>query len=98
MPDIKLSISMADYQAWADVARKWFVEGQNGDGNEMQGSITFLDPSMKDDIGRIDLINCGFKKFSQSDLEPSNEKIARFNVELCVEKMAFTLKDFDALK
>jgi hypothetical protein len=98
VPDIKLSISMADYQAWADAAKKWFVDGQHLEGDEMQGSITFLGPDMKTEIGSIDLMNCGFKKFSKDDLEANSEKIARFNVELYVEKMVFSLNYFDAPK
>jgi len=98
VPDIKLSIGMADYQAWADSAQKWFVDGQHLEENVMQGRITFLDPGMKDEIGGIDLINCGFKKFSQGDFEANSEKIARFSVELYVEKMAFKLNAFDTPK
>ena len=62
----------------------------------MQGGITFLDTNTKDEIGGIDLINCGFKKFSQNDFEANSEKISRFDVELYVEKMRFTLNDLDA--
>ena len=57
----------------------------------MQGGITFLDTNTKDEIGGIDLINCGFKKFSQDDFEANSDWIARFNVELYVGKMAFKL-------
>jgi hypothetical protein len=96
VPDITLSISMADYTAWADAARKWFVDGQHLAEHAMQGRITFLEPNMKDEIGGIDLINCGFKKFSLNDFEANSEKIARFNVELYVEKMGFELKYLDA--
>jgi hypothetical protein len=98
VPDVKLSISMADYQAWADAAKKWFVDGQHLEENEMQGRIVFLNPNMKDEIGEIELMNCGFKKFSKDDLEANSEKIARFNVELYVEKMTFKLNYFDAAK
>jgi hypothetical protein len=98
VPEVKLAISMADYQAWADAAKKWFVDGQHLEENEMQGRIVFLNPNMKDEIGEIELQNCGFKKFSKDDLEANSEKIARFNVELYVEKMTFKLNYFDAAK
>ena len=98
VPDIKLSISMADYQPWADAAKKWFVDGQHLEENEMSGRIVFLNPNMKDEIGEITLTNCGFKKFSKDDLEANSEKIARFNVELYVEKMTFKLNYFDSAK
>jgi hypothetical protein len=98
VPDVKFAISMADYQAWADAAKKWFVDGQHLEENEMQGRIVFLNPNMKDEIGEIELQNCGFKKFSKDDLEANSEKIARFNVELYVEKMVFKLNYADAAK
>jgi hypothetical protein len=98
VPDVKVSISMADYQAWADAAKKWFVDGNHLEGDEMEGRIVFLNPNMKDEIGEITLQNCGFKKFSKDDLEANSEKIARFNVELYVEKMTFKLNYFDSAK
>jgi len=96
VPDVKLSISYADHQAWADAAKKWFVDGEHREENEMTGAITFLGPNMKDELGRIDLHNVGFKKFSDEDAEANSEKIKRFNVELYVEKMTFQIKEYDS--
>jgi hypothetical protein len=96
VPDIKLGISYADHQAWAEAAKKWFIDGERREENEMQGSITFLGPNMKDELGRIDLLNVGFKKFSDEDAEANTEKIKRFNVELYVEKMVFTINEYDS--
>lgn len=95
-PDIKLSISYADYQPWADAARKWFVDGNHEEKDEMTGRIVFLGPDMKNELGSIDLLGVGFKKFSNEDLEANSEKIKRFNVELYVEGMRFNLNYTDA--
>jgi hypothetical protein len=97
-PDIKLSISMADYQAWADAAKKWFIDGHHLGNNEMQGSITLLGPAMDPGkpVGKIDLINCGFKKFSKQAFEANKEAISRFDVELYVEGIKFSLNEYDA--
>lgn len=95
-PDIKCSISMADYEAWAAAAKKWFVDGNHLAGDEMQGSITLLGPDMKKEIGRIDLINCGLKKFSKQAFESNKTGIARFDVEFYVEGIKFTMTDVDA--
>src|SRR5688572_31388516 len=46
-----------DHQAWADAAKKWFIDGERLESHEMQGSITFLGPDMKQELGRIDLMN-----------------------------------------
>jgi hypothetical protein len=51
---------------------------------------------MKKELGHITLERVGFKKFSKDDLEANSEKIARFSVELYVEKMTFTINEYDA--
>jgi hypothetical protein len=95
-PDIKISVSMADYDAWANAAKSWFVDGNHLAANEMQGSITLLGPDMKKEIGRIDLKNCGLKKFSKQAFESNKTGIARFDVEFYIEGIAFTLTEVDA--
>lgn len=96
VPDLKVSISYADHDAWAQAARKWFVDGHHLESDEMQGRIVFLDPTMKEELGEIVLENVGFKKFSSDNSEANKESIMRFNVELYVEKMKFNMKATDA--
>lgn len=95
-PDLKLSISYADHAAWADAAKKWFVDGHHLESDEMTGRIVFLGPNMKDELGEIGLENVGFKSFKDDDLEAGSDKIKRFTVELYVEKMKFSIKEYDA--
>jgi len=96
VPDLKIAISYADHDAWAKVARDWFVSGKHLESNEMQGRIVFLGPDVKEELGSIDLLNVGFKKFSDDDAEANSEKIKRFNVELYVEKMTFNIIEYDS--
>jgi hypothetical protein len=96
VPDLKLGISYADHDAWSKAAKKWFVDGAHLESDEMNGSIVFLGPDMKKELGRIDLHNIGFKKFSDDDAEANSEKIKRFNVELYVEKMTFGISEYDS--
>ena len=96
VPDVKIAASMADYQQWADAAKSWFVDGNHLEKDELDGALIFLGPDMKLENGRINLKNCGFKKFSKEDSEANSEKIARFNVEFYVEQMQFEMKNTDA--
>jgi hypothetical protein len=96
VPDLKLSISYADHDAWAKKAEDWFVKGKHLEGDELGGRIVFLDPNMKDELGEITLHNLGLKKFSDEDSTANDEKIKRFSVELYCEKMDFVLKYTDA--
>ena len=98
VPDIKLAISNADHAAWAERAHKWFIDGHHREEDEMNGHILFLGPDMDKSkpLGEIELLNVGFKKFSDDDSEANSEKIKRFNVELYVEKMNFIINEYDA--
>jgi len=98
VPEIKLSISSADLDPWAQAAKKWFVDGFHTEDQEMGGAISFLNPMMdqKKPIGQVVLSQVGFKKFSEDDAEANSEKIKRFNVELYVEQMSFAINEFDA--
>lgn len=97
VPDIKLSISSADYAAWADAAKKWFFEGANLEANEMKGRISLLSPTLKDadELGSIDLFNVGFKSFAPEESVANSEQIPRFTVVLYVEKMMLNIKALD---
>jgi len=96
VPDLKFSISHADHDAWAQAAKKWFVDGHHREEHEHNGRIVFLDPDMSKELGEITLQNVGFKKFGHEDSEANSEKIKRFTVEMYVEKMLFKLNDYDA--
>ncbi|MEO6774976.1 MAG: phage tail protein [Kofleriaceae bacterium] len=96
VPEIKLTISHADHDAWAQAAKKWFVDGHHLESDEMNGRIVFLDPNMHDELGEVELLNVGFKKFSDEDSEANSEKIKRFSVELYVEQMKFKINQYDS--
>jgi hypothetical protein len=96
VPDLKLTISHADHDPWAQAAKKWFVDGHHLESDEMTGRIVFLDPNMSAELGEVELLNVGFKKFSDEDSEANTEKIKRFVVELYVEKMKFKINEYDA--
>ncbi len=69
VPDIKLTISMADHQAWADKAKAWFVDGQHLEERRDDRPHRVPRPAMNTSnrLGEIELQNLGFKKFSEED-------------------------------
>jgi len=95
VPDLRLTISIADYDAWTVAAKKWFIDGEHAEANEMTGKITFLAPNLADELGSIDLLNIGFKKFERPVALANSESIERFAVELYVEKMMLNIKEYD---
>lgn len=95
VPDLKLTVSSADFKKWSEVAHQWFVDGQHRERDHLTGRIVFLDPNMKDELGEITLDGVGFKQFGQDDNEANSERIKRFTCELYVEKMKFKIKEYD---
>jgi hypothetical protein len=91
VPDIKVEVSLADFDAWAEAAKKWFIDGAHEEKDEMSGAIIFLNPDMKTEIGRVTLKNCGFAKFTRGALEANSESVARFSCEFYVEDIEFAI-------
>jgi hypothetical protein len=95
VPDLRLSISAADYDDWADAAHRWFVDGQHLAGDEMQGLITLLTPDLQTPLGTIALSNVGFRRFAQLPSTGGNDALYRFTVDLYVERMALRLVQYE---
>jgi phage tail-like protein len=94
VPDITLTISAADFAPWAAAAQAWFVEGKRMEADELQGSITLLDPTLTDAnaLGTITLGNVGFKAFTPPEADANAGHLATFTVVLYVERMGLELK------
>lgn len=95
VPDLRLSISAADYDAWAQAAQAWFVDGHHLEGDEMNGLITLLTPDLQTPLGAISLANVGFKRFSQLPPSDGSDGLYRFTVDLYVERMSLRLLQYE---
>jgi hypothetical protein len=96
VPDIKVTWSYADHDELEKHAKKWFVDGNHLEGDEMTGRIVFLGPNMKDELGEIVMENMGWKSFKDDDAEGGSDKIKRCTGEFYVERMRFNIKKYDA--
>jgi len=95
VPDLRISISQADYDAWAQAARAWFIDGRHQEGDEMDGVITLLTPDLQTPLGEIVLGNVGFNRFSQLPAADGSDALYRFTVDLYVERMSLRLVQFE---
>ncbi len=95
VPDLRLSISAADYDAWAAAAQRWFVDGQHLEGDEMSGLITLLTPDLQTPLGAITLGNVGFKRFAPLPPAGGADTVYRFQVDLYVETMSLRLLQYE---
>ena len=95
VPDLRLSISAVDYDAWAQAAQAWFVDGRHLEDDEMNGLITLLTPDLQTPLGAISLGNVGFKRFSQLPPSDGIDALYRFTVDLYAERMSLRLLQYE---
>lgn len=95
VPDLRVAISAADYDAWAQAAQRWFIDGHHLESDEMSGLITLLTPDLQTPLGAITLDNVGFKRFSQLPPAGGGDALYRFTVDLYVERMSLRLLQYE---
>ena len=91
VPNITLTISIADIRPWLEWHRDFIIEGRASESDELTGAITFLGPDLKEELAVIELSNVGIVKLSLDQADANIESRARFTVELYVEGMSFEL-------
>ena len=89
VPNLKLTISMADYWPWYEWFESFVIRGQCTDSDEKIGSLTFLGPDLQEELASIGFDHLGILSMEQESVEANSENIARFTVELYCESMFF---------
>lgn len=88
-PNLRVTFGQASLQTWSDWFDDFVVKGENADDKEKNGAIVFLDATLKQELGRIELKNVGIFALRR---QPSTEQIARVTAELYVESMELKWK------
>jgi hypothetical protein len=83
-PNLRVTFGQASLQSWSDWFEDFVVKGENTDDKEKNGAIVFLDATLKQELGRIELKNVGIFALRR---QPSTEQVARVTAELYVESM-----------
>ena len=96
VPNLKLTISTADIKDWQDWHKSFLIDGNCSETDELSGSITFLSPNLKEELGRVELQNVGMVSMENEGFEANKEGVSRFTVELYVEQMKFHIEESDA--
>jgi hypothetical protein len=89
VPNLKLTISMADYWDWYQWFKSFVIDGQCANADEKSGSLTFLAPDLEEELGSITFQNLGIISLEQEAMEANAESVARFTVEMYCESMFF---------
>lgn len=89
IPNLKLTISMADLDPWSEWHKSFVIDGKCTDADELTGSLTFLGPDLQEELATITFEHVGIISLEQEGVEANKEDVARFTVELYCEEMKF---------
>jgi len=87
IPNLKLTISMADLDKWTDWHRSFVIDGKCADGDEKSGALTILGPDLKEELMTVNFAHVGIISLEPEAVEANKESIARFTVELYCEEI-----------
>jgi hypothetical protein len=87
IPNLKVTFSASDVKPWAT----FFDDFVKGQGAELSGAIEFLDPSLKEVLGSVDLFQVGIISLAEDKGEANKDSIKRATAELYVERMMLNL-------
>jgi phage tail-like protein len=86
-PNLRISLSQVSADPWFAWFDDFVIKGNNGDGKEKNGTITFLNPSRSAPLGTVKLFNLGIFRISEDAATASSETIHRVIAELYCERM-----------
>jgi hypothetical protein len=87
IPNLKVTFSASDVKPWAT----FFDDFVKGQGAELSGAIEFLDPSLKEVLGSLDLFQVGIISLAEDKGEANQDSIKRATAELYVKRMMLNL-------
>ena len=85
--NLKVTFSASDVKPWAT----FFDDFVKGQGAELSGAIEFLDPSLKEVLGSVDLFQVGIFSLAEDKGEANKDSIKRWTAELYVKRMMLNL-------
>lgn len=87
LPNLNITLSATNSESF----RQWADGIVTGKHDEFNGVIVMLDPSMKEELGRVELKGLGILRLARSPLEPGGDKTARLTATVYVEEIGLKL-------
>jgi hypothetical protein len=87
--NVKLTMPMSHVQPWFDWSNEVFTLGEQGQHEELDGSISIMNKDLTEELGRFELFQCAPVAFRPLGAYANVEDPASFEIELYVNRMAF---------
>jgi len=85
-PKLNVTFSQGTATSWVNWFEDFVIKGNCAEGDEKNGSLIFLAPNLKNELGRVNLYNLGIVYLAQNQTL-SQRQIRTMTVELYCERM-----------
>ncbi len=89
VPNLVVTIAQSSAQTWYDWHEDFVIRGNNDQGREKTGSLTFFTSDLKGELLRIDFVGLGIFAASDDTLD-TDDSPGKVSFSLYCERMAFT--------
>lgn len=84
-PNLVLSFSAMDSSAWQAFFDDFVLNGNNGDDDELDGTLDLMGSDLKSVLARLHFLNLGIFRLALAEIDPSNTNIQRFQADFYSE-------------
>jgi phage tail-like protein len=88
-PNLRITLPESIAQSWFGWHEDFVIKGNCGDDKEKNGALTFLAPTLKDELARVHFYHLGIFRISADKPERQASQIGRVVAELYCERMEF---------
>jgi hypothetical protein len=88
-PNLKVTLAATSAQTWVDWFEDFVLAGSSSDANEKNGTLHFLAPSLKAELGQVRFFNLGIFKLGAEAAQPTATK--RLVAQLYCERMELSI-------
>ncbi|HWN19855.1 MAG TPA: hypothetical protein VNO19_13155 [Gemmatimonadales bacterium] len=92
-PNLKIRMAARPYPNWSKWRDEFLLKGNGGEAQEKNGAIVLLDPTLQNELGRINLFNCGLIRLGGERQEAAKESANTVTADLYCEKMELAIKN-----
>lgn len=86
-PDLRAELAEVSSQTWSAWHDEFVVQGKNDDSHEKSGSLAFLTPDQKSELGRVTLFGLGIHGLARRPPAEGPTEVRRIVAELYCERM-----------
>ncbi len=92
VPNLVVTLAESHAKEFYDWHDSFVIQGNNGDAQEKNGSLTYLTPDLKTELFSVEFQHLGIFKLTPEKVEAGSENLRRVKAEMYCENMVFTYK------